>query len=130
MEHTHLERWPCASGKWMIPRHEWSPRYRIPHGWKIWVWICHQCIWELMKQKEPRSIFIIFLNFILFPSHFFSFFFSFFSLFLFSSHHIFFFIFHFFFCSSELLQHNTYIAFVRDDVMTPPPCLNDARPRA
>jgi hypothetical protein len=28
------------------------------------------------------------------------------------------------------LQHNTYIAFVRDDVMTPPPCLNDACPRA
>jgi hypothetical protein len=28
------------------------------------------------------------------------------------------------------LQHNTYIAFVRDDVMTPPPCLNDVRPRA
>jgi hypothetical protein len=28
------------------------------------------------------------------------------------------------------LQHNTYIAFVRDDVLTPPPCLNDARPRA
>jgi hypothetical protein len=28
------------------------------------------------------------------------------------------------------LQHNTYIAFVGDDVMTPPQCLNDARPRA
>jgi hypothetical protein len=28
------------------------------------------------------------------------------------------------------LQHNTYITFVRDDVMTPPSCLNDARPRA
>jgi hypothetical protein len=28
------------------------------------------------------------------------------------------------------LQHNTYIAFVRDDVMTPPPCLNDAHPQA
>jgi hypothetical protein len=27
------------------------------------------------------------------------------------------------------LQHNTYIAFVRDDVMNPPPCLNDARPQ-
>jgi hypothetical protein len=27
------------------------------------------------------------------------------------------------------LQHNTYIAFVRDDVVTPHPCLNDARPR-
>jgi hypothetical protein len=28
------------------------------------------------------------------------------------------------------LQHNTYIAFVRDDVMTPPPCLNDTRLRS
>jgi hypothetical protein len=79
MKHTHLDRWTCASGKWKIPRHVWSPRYRIAHGWKIWVWICHQATWELMKQKEPRSIFIIFLNFILFLSHFF---FSFFFLFL------------------------------------------------
>jgi hypothetical protein len=22
MKHTHLERWPRASGKWMIPRYE------------------------------------------------------------------------------------------------------------
>jgi hypothetical protein len=28
------------------------------------------------------------------------------------------------------LQHNTYMAFIRDDVITPPSCLNDARPRA
>jgi hypothetical protein len=28
------------------------------------------------------------------------------------------------------LQHNTYITFVRDDVMNPSPCLKDARPRA
>jgi hypothetical protein len=28
------------------------------------------------------------------------------------------------------LQHNTYIAFVRGDIMTPPPCLNDAHPWA
>jgi hypothetical protein len=80
MKHTHLDRWTCASGKWKIPRHEWSPRYRIAHGWKIWVKIFHQGTWELMKQKEPRSIFINFLNFILFPSHFFSL-----SFFLFSS---------------------------------------------
>jgi hypothetical protein len=117
MKHTHLDRWTCASGKWMIPRHEWSPRYRIAHGWKIWVWIYHQGTRELMKQKEPRRIFIIFLNFILIPSHFFSFFiflsssFSYFSFLLI----IFFFIFIFLICSSELLQHNTYIAFVRDD---------------
>jgi hypothetical protein len=22
MEHTHLERWTCVSGKWVIPRYE------------------------------------------------------------------------------------------------------------
>jgi hypothetical protein len=42
--------------------------------------------------------------------------FSFFSLSFFFSYHNFFIFIHFFFCSSELLQHNTYIAFVRDDV--------------
>jgi hypothetical protein len=36
----------------------------------------------------------------------------------------------FYFAPQNFLQHNTYITFVRDDVMTPPPCLNDARPRA
>jgi hypothetical protein len=73
MKHTHLDRWTCASGKWMIPRHEWSPRYKTAHGWKVWVWTCHQGTWELMKQKELRSIIIFFLTFILFPSHFFLF---------------------------------------------------------
>jgi hypothetical protein len=129
MKHTHLDRWTCASGKWMISRHEWSPCYRIAHCWKIWVWICHQGTWELMKQKEPRSIFIIFLLLFYFLLIFLSFFFSYFSYFSFLLI-IFFSFFIFFFCSSELLQHNTYIAFVRGDVMTPPPCLNDARPRA
>ena len=132
MKHTHLDRWTCASGKWMIPRHKWSPHYQIAHGWKIWVWICLWGTWELMKQKEPRSIFIVFyfyfISFSFFSLSFF-FFFLFFLLF-FSSHHNFFSFFIFFFCSLELLQHNTYIAFVRDDVMTPPPCLNNARPRA
>jgi hypothetical protein len=136
MEHTHLDRWPCASGKWMIPRRELSPRYQIAHGWKIWVWICHQGTWELTKQKEPRSIFIVFfyfyfISFSFFSLSFFLLFSSFFLTFLFFSSYIYFFHFSFFFfCSSELLQHNTYIAFVRDDVMTPPPCLNDAHPRA
>jgi hypothetical protein len=97
MKHTHLDRWTCASGKWMIPRHKWSPHYRIAHGWKIWVRIYHQGTWELMKQKERRSIFIFLLLFyflLIFLSLFFSFFFL-FSLLFFSSHHIFF-IFHFF----------------------------------
>jgi hypothetical protein len=94
MKHTHLDRSTCASRKWMIPRREWSPRYRIAHGWKIWVWICHQGTWELMQQKEPRSIFIIFLKFILFPSHFslflfFTLFFLFFLLFFYSHHNFF-----------------------------------------
>jgi hypothetical protein len=120
MKHTRLYRWTGASGKWKIPRHEWSTCYRIAHGWKIWVWICHQGTWELMKQKEPRSIFIIFLNFILFPSHFFlflsfsfylysSFFLTFFLLIIFFSFYI------FSFASQNFLQYNTYIAFVRDD---------------
>jgi hypothetical protein len=133
MKHTHLDRWTCAGGKWMIPRHEWSPRYRIAHGWKIWVWICHHGTWELMKQKEPRSIYILFyllLFYLLLIFLSFSFFFFFFSYFSFLLILIFF-IFHFLsFAPQNFLQHNTYIAFVRNDVMTPPACLDDARPRA
>jgi hypothetical protein len=119
MKHTHLDRWTCASSKWMILRQKWNPRYRIAHGWKIWVWICLQGTWELMKQKEPRSNFVIFYFY--FCSHFvhFLFFFFLFSLLFFSSHHHFFH-FQFFFGSSERLQHSTYTAVVRDDVMTPP----------
>jgi hypothetical protein len=125
MKHTHLDKWTCASGKCMIPRHEWSPHYRIAHGWKIWVWMCHQGTWELMKQKEPRSIFF---SFILFPSHFslFLFFFS-----LYSSYFsyltflliIFFFSFLIFilfsFAPQNVLQHNTYIAFVLENDSSP-----------
>jgi hypothetical protein len=99
IKHTHLDRWTCASGKLMIPRHEWSPHYRIAHGWKIWVWICHQGTWELMKQKEPRSIYFLLLFYYLLISLSLSFFLSLFFLFFllfFSSHHNFFFIFHFF----------------------------------
>jgi hypothetical protein len=79
------------------------------------------------KRIEEHLYFFYFL--LIFLSFFFVYSSPFF-LFLSSSHHIFFFIFYFFFCSSELLQHNTYIAFIRDDVMTPPPCLNDARQQA
>jgi hypothetical protein len=135
MKHTHLDRWTCASGKWMIPMYEWSPRYRIAHGWKIWVWICYQGSWKLMKQKEPRSIFIflvLFYFFLIFLSVFLFLLFFLFSLLFFSSHHNNFFSFFisFAFAPRNFLQHNTHIAFVRDDVMTPPPCLNDARPWA
>jgi hypothetical protein len=80
-----------------------------------------KALYELMKQKETKN-FIIFFTFILFPSQislslFFFFLFSYFSFLL-----IFF---RYFFCSLVLLQHNAYSAFVRDDVMTPSPCLND-----
>jgi hypothetical protein len=34
MEHTHLERWTGASGKWVLLRHECSSHCRIAHGWK------------------------------------------------------------------------------------------------
>jgi hypothetical protein len=99
MKHTHLDRWTCASGKWMITRHEWSPHYRIAHGWKIWVWICHQGTWELMKQKDPRSIFIIFyfyfISFSFFSLSFFQFILPIFLTFLFFLSYLFHF-FHFF----------------------------------
>jgi hypothetical protein len=135
MKHTHLDSWTCASGKWMIPRHEWSPRYQIAHGWKIWVWICHQGTWELMKKiiEEHLYYFLLLFYFLLiFLSFFFSYFFlPFFLTFLFFSSYFSFFIFSFApYFSRELFQHNTYITFVRDDVMTPPSCLNDARPLA
>jgi hypothetical protein len=88
------------------------------------------------KKNRGASLLLLLLlllllfTFILFPSYFlffsFFFFFSYFSFLLI----IIFFIFHSFFCSSELFQHNTYIEFVGDDVMTPPPYLNDVRPRA
>jgi hypothetical protein len=98
----------------MILRHEWSPRYRIAHGWKIWVWIWHQGtdnLWSKKNRGECLLIFLILFYFLLIFSLFLSFFFSFFShffLLFFSSHHIFFSFFIFFFCSLELLQHNTY----------------------
>jgi hypothetical protein len=86
------------------------------------------------EAKTSKEHLYFYFTFILFPSHFslfpfFTLFFLFFLTFLFFSSYFFHFSF-FFFCSLELLQHNTNIAFVRDDVMTPLPCLNDARPRA
>jgi hypothetical protein len=98
MKHTHLDRWTCASGKWMILRHEWSPRYRIAHGWKIWVWICHQGTWELMKQKEQRRIFIFYFYFISFS----------FSLFLFS----FFLLFYYFYFLLIIISFSFFIIFL------------------
>jgi hypothetical protein len=82
-----------------------------------------------MKQKNRGASLLIFL--LLF--YFLLIFLSFFLLFLYFSilHIIIFFRFSFFaFAPQNFLQHNTYIAFVRDDVMTSPPCLNNARPQA
>jgi hypothetical protein len=91
---------------------------------------CHQRTCELMNKKNQGAsllfsyFYFISFSFFLFSFSLSSFFFSYFSFLLIII------FFHFFFCSSELLQHNTYIAFVRDDVMNPSPCLNDARPGA
>jgi hypothetical protein len=89
----------------------------------------HLRTYEAKRTKEHIYYFLLLFYFLLI---FLSFFFlssSFFPYFCFLLI-IFFSFFIFFFCSSERLQHNTYIAFIRDVVMTPPPCLNDARPRA
>jgi hypothetical protein len=66
--------------------------------------------WRTYEATRTEEHLLYFFTFILFSSHFLSFIFS--------------------FALQNFLQYNTYIAFVRDDVMTPPPCLNDARPRA
>jgi hypothetical protein len=81
-----------------------------------------------VKRTEEHLYYFYFISF-----SFFSFLFSFFFLFPYFSFLliIIFFQFSFFsFAPQNFLQHNTYIAFVRDDVMSPPPCLNDAHPRA
>ena len=62
--------------KWqrLIPRHDWSPCYRIAHGWNNWVYNNLQSTWSLMKLKEPRSFsssFIFFLSFFFFLFFFF-----------------------------------------------------------
>jgi hypothetical protein len=78
------------------------------------------------EAKRTKELLYYFFTSISFPSHFSLFL----SLFFFFLTFLFFYFFIFFFCSSKFLQHNTYIAFARDDVMTPPQCLNDAHPRA
>jgi hypothetical protein len=87
----------------------------------------HMRTYEAKRTKEHLYYFLILFYFLLIFLSFFALFFL-FCLLFFSSHHNFFFIFSF--APQNFLQHNTYIAFVRDDVMTPPPYLNDARPRA
>ena len=97
MEHTHLERWTCASDKWVIPRHEWSSRYRIAHGWKrLSMDLSSKLSKILMKAKKNRGAFLFFsffcfFLFLFFSSSFFSFFFlhSFFFFSLFLIHHFF-----------------------------------------
>jgi lipopolysaccharide export LptBFGC system permease protein LptF len=83
------------------------------------------------KRTEEHLYYIFLLLF-----YFFLTFLSFFFFLLYSSFFPYFsflliIIFHFFLLLlRNFFQHNTYITFVRDDVMTPRPCLNDARPRA
>ena len=79
------------------PRYNWSPCYRIAHGWNNWVQNNLQSTCSLMKLKEPRS----------FSSSFILFFF--FSLFLFFSF--------FLFAPQNHWQHNALTP-------PPPPCLN------
>jgi hypothetical protein len=117
MKHTHLDRWTCASGKWMI--RDTSEVLviglhmvgRFEYGFVIKVL---ENLWSKKIRGASLLLLLLLLLFyflLIFLSFFFSHFILFFLLF-FSSHHIFSF-FIFFFCSSELLQHNTYIAFVR-----------------
>jgi hypothetical protein len=129
---THTFR-KVAMCKWQM----YDPEARVKSSLSDCTWLedlsmdlssRHLRTYEAKRTVEHLYYFSYF-SFISFS--FFLFLFSFFFLFsYFSFLLIIFFIFIFFFCSSELLQHNTYIAFVRDDVMTPPLCLNDARPRA
>jgi hypothetical protein len=100
MEHTHLERWTCASGKWAIPRHEWSSRYRIAYGWKkLEYGLVIKALKNLWSKKNRGATLFFCFYFISF-SFFLSFFFFFF-LFLFSFFLVIFSLFsYFFFCSS------------------------------
>jgi hypothetical protein len=67
------------------------------------------------EAKRTEEHLYYFFTFILFPSHFYLFLFFFIFLFSYFSFVLIIFFFIFFFCSSELLQHSTYVAFVRDD---------------
>jgi hypothetical protein len=121
--------------KWQMD----DPKARVKSSFSDCTWLedlsmdlssRHLRTYEAKRTKGHLYYFLLLLYFLLI---FLSFFFlssSFFPYFSFLLIIIFSFFIHFFFCPLELLQHNTYIAFVRDDVMTPPPCLNDARPRA
>jgi hypothetical protein len=106
---------------------------RVNSSLSDWTWLedlsmdlssRHLRTYEAKRTEEHLFYFLlIFLSFFLFYSSFFPYY-SFLLIIIF---------FHFSFFSftrQNFFQHNTYIAFVRHDVMTPPPCLNDARPLA
>jgi hypothetical protein len=115
MEHMHLERWICASGKWVILRHEWSSQYWTAHGWKRLSMDLFQSSLRFKWSWKPRGIFI---------SLFFHFFFSYFlfSYFFSSSFFLSFIFFFLFFYSSFFMllqtfrQHSTCYS-------SPPPML-------
>jgi Ca2+/Na+ antiporter len=108
-------------GLHIVSRFEYGFVIKVEYGFVI---KALENLWSKKNRGASLLFFFILFYFLLFFSLSFLFILLLFLTFLFFSSYIFF-IFHFF-----LLQHNTYIAFVRDDVMIPPPCLNDARPRA
>jgi hypothetical protein len=132
MDETHTFRLVDMC-KWQMD----DPEARVKSSLSDCIWLedlsmnlssRHLRTYETKQTKEH----LYFFTFILFPSHFslfLSFFFllPFFLTFLFCSSYFF----HFFLLLLRTFGNIiTYIAFVRDDVMTTPPCLNDARPRA
>jgi hypothetical protein len=114
MKHTHLERWTCASGKWVIPRHKWSSHYRIAYGWKtLSMDLSSKLSKILMKAKSSRGAFLFF-SFL-----FFFYYFSFLLLFF-----LFFFI--HYFSSLFLFFHSPFFMLLRTTCYSsPPPCLDD-----
>jgi hypothetical protein len=94
MKHTHLERWPCASGKWMIPRHliiELHMVGRFEFGFVI---KALENLWNKKNRGASIYIFLLLFYFLLILLSFSFFLFLFFLNFLFFSS--LFFIFHFF----------------------------------
>jgi hypothetical protein len=119
---THLEWWTCASGKWVVPRHEWSSRYQITHGWKrLSMDLSSKLSRISMKAKKRWGAFLFFsflffLFLLFFPS---SFFFSyyFFLLLFFFIHFYFPFLFIIFMFLLTFKKHSTCYSSL-------PPCFN------
>jgi hypothetical protein len=108
MEHAHLERWTCASVKWVILRHEWSSHYRIAHDWKRLSMVLSSNLSKIWNEaKKDRGAFLLFFSFLflfLIIIFFFLLLFFLLSLIFFFYLILLFFILHFL-CSSELLSN-------------------------